>query len=122
MKNLRNKLLGQIGEEIAAKYLKSQGLRIIERNFSKRYTELDIVAYDHNTLVFVEVKTRIGIKFGLPEEAVTAWKLKTLVRSAQYYKLLHPRFTDSMRIDVIAIILTTDHQLENLKWFKNVTG
>lgn len=122
MKNLRNKILGQIGEEIAANYLKSQGLKIIERNFSKRYTELDIVAYDKNTLVFVEVKTRIGLKFGLPEEAVTPWKLKTLVRSAQYYKLLHPQQQGPTRIDVVSLILTANHEVERLKWFKNVTG
>mgnify|MGYP001595742038 CR=1 FL=1 len=122
MKNLRNKLLGQIGEEIAAKYLKSQGLRIIERNFRKRYSELDIVATGDSTLVFVEVKTRIGSKFGLPEEAITPWKLKSLVRSAQYYNLLHPPKSGSMRIDVISIILTVNHEIERLKWIKNITG
>lgn len=122
MKNLRNKLLGKIGEDIAEKYLKSQGLRIIERNFSKRYTELDIVANDKNTLVFVEVKTRIGQSFGLPEEAVTAWKLKTLIRSAHYYNLLHPQNTQSMRIDVVSIILTENYDVERLKWIKNITG
>ncbi len=122
MRNLRNKILGKIGEDIAEKYLTSQGLQIIERNFSKRYTELDIVAKDGNTLVFVEVKTRIGQSFGLPEEAVNAWKLKTLVRSAQYYNLLHPQKTNSMRIDVISIILTENHDVERLKWIKNVTG
>ena len=122
MKNLRNKILGKVGEEIAAKYLKSQGLQIIERNFSKRYTELDIVAREGNVLVFVEVKTRIGRSFGLPEESITPWKLRTLVRSAQYYNLLHPQKTDSMRIDVISIILTINHEVERLKWIKNVTG
>ncbi len=122
MRNLQNKILGKIGEEIAAEYLQSQGLRIIERNFSKRYTELDIVADDKNTLVFVEVKTRIGTKFGLPEEAITPWKLKTLVRSAHYYNLLHPQHQGPMRIDVVSLILTKNHEVEKLKWIKNVTG
>lgn len=122
MRNLRNKLLGKIGEDIAAKYLKSQGLRIIQRNFSKRYTELDIVACEGNVLVFVEVKTRIGQRFGLPEESITSWKIRSLVRSAQYYNLLHPQNTRSMRIDVVSIILTVDHEVERLKWIKNITG
>jgi len=70
----------------------------------------------------VEVKTRIGTKFGLPEEAITPWKLKTLVRSAHYYNLLHPQHQGPMRIDVVSLILTKNHEVEKLKWIKNVTG
>lgn len=122
MQNLRNKTLGAKGEEIAANYLHSLGFKVIERNFHKRYTELDIVALDNKTLVFIEVKTRIGKKYGTAEEAITPWKLRNLIRSAHYYKLLHPDLPDAMRIDVVSIILSSQQNLEKISLYKNVTG
>src|SRR3989304_3418392 len=93
--------LGRYGEELATKYLQKQGYKIIERNFQKRYGEIDIIARDSETLIFVEVKTRIGDKYGPPEEAITSWKLKALVRSVQFYKMLHPELPESLRIDAV---------------------
>lgn len=122
MQNLRNKKLGKTGEEIAAKYLQSKGFTIVERNFHKGYSEIDIVARDKTALVFVEVKTRIGYKFGTPEEAITPWKLHSLTRSVQYYKLLHPNPSETMRIDVVAIVLSSTDMVEKLSHYKNVTG
>ncbi len=95
--------LGKLGEDLAVSYLQKHGYRIIERNFKKHYGELDIIALKDNTLVFVEVKTRIGDAFGTPEEAVTPWKLREVVKTAQYYKTLHPKLPESMRIDVIGV-------------------
>lgn len=122
MQNLRNKNLGKEGEEIAAKYLQSKGFVILEHNFHKRYSEIDIVARDKMTLVFVEVKTRIGNKFGSPEEAITPWKLHNLIKSAQYYKLLHQNLPDDMRIDVVTIVLSSINEVEKISHYKNVTG
>lgn len=95
--------LGKLGEETATTYLVKQGYRIIQRNFKARYGELDIICVKDDTLVVVEVKTRIGEEFGKPEESVTPWKLREVVKTAQYYKLLHEELPESMRIDVIGI-------------------
>jgi len=122
MKNPRNKILGKIGEEIATQFLQQKGYQIIERNFQKRYAEIDIVARDGNTLVFVEVKTRIGKQFGLPEEAITPWKMRRLIRSCQYYKLLHPYLPESLRIDVVSVLLLSEESVEKITHYKNVTG
>lgn len=121
MRNLYQKNLGKKGEDLAAKFLQSKGLFIIERNFRKRYSEIDIVARDGETLVFVEVKTRIGEKFGTPVEAVTPWKLRGLIKNAYYYKLLHKNLPDALRIDVIAIALDTNENLSKIDWYKNIT-
>ncbi|MFZ5844892.1 MAG: YraN family protein [Patescibacteria group bacterium] len=115
------KSLGKIGENLACEYLRKHGYRILERNFQKRYGELDIVALDGKTLVFIEVKTRIGETFGKPEEAVTPWKLKEVIKTAQFYKMLHPELPDSLRIDVIGIELDFDHTLKYFNHLKNVT-
>ncbi len=122
MKSLKRQLLGKKGEDLAAQYLANHGFSIIERNFKARYGELDIIALDGKTLVFVEVKTRIGRRFGLPEEAVTPKKLAEVVKTAQYYKILHPQLPDSLRIDVIGIELNVDETLKYFNHIKNVTG
>lgn len=122
MKSLPHKQqLGKYGEDLAVTYLKQHGYRIIDRNFKARYGELDIIAIQTNTLVFVEVKTRIGREFGTPEESVTTWKLKEVVKTAQFYKMLHPELPDAMRIDVIGIELDSDETLKYFNHIKNVT-
>lgn len=98
--------IGKLGEEIATKYLKRHGYKILERNFrSKRWGEIDIVATKDDVLVFVEVKARIGSKYGQPVEAVTPYKLQALKRTGQYYVMEHPDLPEALRIDVVAIVL-----------------
>ena len=97
--------IGKLGEDIATKFLREKGWKILQRNYKARYGEIDIVAQDKEILVFVEVKTRIGNAYGTPEESVTPRKLREVVETAQYYKMLHPDFPDALRIDVIGIVL-----------------
>lgn len=122
MKSLRNKNLGRRGEEIAVNFLKHKGYKIIEQNFQKRYSELDIVALDGLILVFVEVKTRIGTKFGTGEEAVTPRKIRSLIKSAQYYKLVNPGLPDAMRIDLVSISMHSSQEVEKISHYTNITG
>lgn len=96
---------GDKGEKLALEFLKKRGYRIIGRNFHSRVGEIDIIALEGNTLVFIEVKTRWSKKFGSPQEAVTPRKLHSIAKTANYYKILHPNLPDEMRIDVLAIKL-----------------
>lgn len=114
--------LGRHGENLAVDYLRSQGYKILERNFKARYVEIDIIAQDKDVLVFVEVKTRFSEKYGTPEEAITPWKLKTLKKAAEYYKLLHPELSEALRIDVVAIELGPDRSVKRLNLIKNATS
>ena len=114
--------LGNIGENLAAEYLQKHGYHILERNFKKRYGELDIVALEGNKLVFVEVKTRSSNLFGTGAEAITPWKLRALVRSAQFYKLRYPELPDLMRIDVVSVSLSPSGEVEEIELIKNATG
>lgn len=97
--------IGKLGEEKAAQYLRKKGWKILQRNFKARYGEIDIVAQYADVLVFIEVKTRIGSAYGSPEESVTPRKLREVVETAQYYKMLHPNLPDALRVDVIGIVL-----------------
>ncbi len=129
MVDLRKKLLGKHGEDLAVDFLKKQGYKILERNFQKGYGEIDIITLDPSTgsgdtLVFVEVKTRTSTEFGSPLEAITPWKLKALIRSCQFYKSLHPELPDGLRIDLVAISLSPagDGGVEKIELVKNITG
>jgi putative endonuclease len=95
--------LGCWGEEVAKKYLKSNGYKILAEHWTSRIGELDIVAYKSGFYIFVEVKTRSSQKFGPPEEAVTWWKREKLRKTAELFLLKNNLFNASWQIDVIAI-------------------
>jgi len=84
---MRNKGVntGQRGEEIACALLRSRGYAIVERNWRSAFGEVDIIARDGETLVFVEVKSRAGPGFGGPEAALTPWKRKRIIATARAY-------------------------------------
>lgn len=111
-----------LGEDLACKYLVRKGYKIIERNFRKKYQEIDIIATNNSILVFIEVKTRRSDSFGSPFEGIEPWKLRHLVNLAEFYKQLHPKLPDFMRIDAIGIVLSLDNKVENLEHLENISG
>lgn len=110
------------GEDLATIFLKKKGYRIIERNFRKGYGEIDIVAVKDNTLVFVEVKTRTGNLYGSPLEQISYFKLKSLVKTAQFYRLLNPKLPEALRIDAISVILDYSNNPINIEHIENITS
>ena len=110
------------GEDLVAKFLRNKGYKIIERNFRKSYGEIDIIAVKDNTLVFVEVKTRTSNQFGTPFEQITYFKLRSLVKTAQFYKLSSPKLPDSLRIDAVSVILDGNNFLTSIEHIENITG
>ncbi len=121
MRKSNNLLLGKRGEDIAADYLKRKGYTIIEKNIKKRHGDIDIVARKEKTLVFVEVKTRTSNDYGGPVEAITPWKLRSLIRSVQYYQEVRNLSEVSMRIDLVSVMLVDDRQPE-IRHFENITS
>lgn len=115
--------LGKKGEEIAEKFLLDQGFRIIEKNFRSKIGELDLVGIDDDTLVFIEVKTRFSRDFGLPEEAVTPRKARTIARVGEYFRALDKdkKLPESERIDVVAIDFEIDGSLKRVELIKNAS-
>jgi putative endonuclease len=97
---------GRLGERIAAMRLILSGYRIVEKNYRTRYGEIDIVARDGVTLVFVEVKTKKSAEYGPPEEAVDERKRKKLTRMASLYLTEHGGDDGACRFDVVTVDLT----------------
>lgn len=102
-------VLGRWGEELAVEYLTNRGYLILERNWRCRDGEIDIVARHGGELVFVEVKTRASVQFGHPFEAITAQKLARLHRLAASWCQSHPRGSQPIRIDALAIVAPRGH-------------
>ena len=102
---LRHKL-GKNGENIATEYLKSIGYSIIERNYTARQGEIDIIAKDKNELVFIEVKTRSSLQYGRPADAIDLTKQKHLISTIKYYLYSKHLANTYVRIDIIEIYLT----------------
>ncbi|MCL4390244.1 MAG: YraN family protein [Patescibacteria group bacterium] len=112
-----NKNTGRLGENLAVKELEGKGYEILERNFASKFGEIDIIAKDKSILVFVEVKTKKGEDFGLPEEMVGPGKLRKIRNMATIYmkgEIL------PCRLDVIAIVLASDNSLVRLTHYENV--
>lgn len=126
-KNLFKKEEGELGERLAVEYLKKQGFKVLERNFRIRGGEIDIIALEYakvtkeKTLVFVEVKTRRSNEFGTPFEAITPWKLRALIKTAQFYKVKYPQLPDLMRIDALGIVLDDKGHAISIELVKNIS-
>ena len=111
MKDL-NKVKGNIGEQLATDFLKKAKYKILERNYRSVIGEIDIIAKDKNTIVFVEVKTRSTLKFGLPCEAVDYRKQQKIHSVASIY-LKNKKLEDSeLRFDVIEVL---DGEINHIK-------
>jgi putative endonuclease len=113
-----NKTLGQRGETIAAAYLKGRKFTIIERNFRCKAGEVDIIARDGNSIVFVEVKTRRNLSFGPPQLALTPFKQRQISKAALTWLAKKKLFGANARFDVIAILLP-DHEVPVIDHIRN---
>jgi len=102
MKNL-NKHIGSFGEKVAVEYLQSKGYKILAKNFCCIYGEVDIIAKQKNSLIFIEVKTRQSNLFGMPSEAVTKVKQQKICRVAAFFIQKNKLFDLATRFDIIEV-------------------
>jgi len=109
---------GNLGEELAETFLVDRRYRILERNFRCKGGEVDIIARDpqDKSLVFLEVKTRRSLKYGVPQLAVTPFKQRQISKAALTWLSRNKQHDANARFDVIAILLTSDgqHSVEHI--------
>lgn len=105
--------IGRFGEDIAEKYLKQKGYKIIDRNFTCKFGEIDIIALKRSEIIFIEIKTRVSKKYGMPSEAVTSYKLDKILKTAQYYLYVKNLVDKKTRIDVIEIYIKNNKIIVN---------
>ena len=97
------KEMGKLGEEAAQEFLKNKNIKILKTNYRTRFGEIDIIARDHDILIFIEVKTRKSAKYGLPRESVTPRKQQTIQKVALLYIKTHNIKGSRFRFDVIEV-------------------
>ena len=103
---MKTKPLGRKGEDLAASYIRNLGWEIVQRNYTTRLGEIDLVCRDHGTLVFVEVKTRTVTDFARPDQSVTRHKQAKLRRLVEDYLVKHGQESADIRCDVLGVTLS----------------
>jgi putative endonuclease len=111
-------MIGNIGERAARVYLESIGYKIIDMNYSTKFGEIDIVAYDGTILAFIEVKSRRSTRYGSPGEAVDRNKQKKLIRTALAYIAKNKTFYSQIRFDVVEVIIG-DKEVKQIRLIKD---
>ena len=108
-----NKSKGDLGEKFVEKYLDKIGCRILSRNFTCNYGEIDIIFKDKDEIVFGEIKSRNGVKYGYPAESVTTFKRKHIFNTSKYFLYINKLFDSNIRYDVIEVYLNQKPPLIN---------
>lgn len=116
---MQKKQIGKIGENLAEKYLKKQGYKAVNKNFSTRFGEIDLIVKKNGLFVFVEVKTRLG--FGQPEWGIDHKKIAKVQKMAQVYLIEEKLDYDNLRVDVICIDLNKNLKPEDIRHYENMT-
>lgn len=111
-----NRELAERGENLAARYLRNKGLKILLKNYRCEVGEIDIIARDGKKLVFVEVKTREGTEVS-PQDQVDAGKQERVIRTAKVYLSRYGWPQPDHRFDIVAIVWPTGHdpQIEHFE-------
>ena len=114
---------GKNGEEIALEFLMKKGFELVESNYENKIGEIDLIMTDKDWLVFVEVKLKVGDKFGTPEEMINKRKLSQIKRVAESYLVLEKkkikRF-EKFRIDAVCIMLNEDDTIKIINHYENI--
>ena len=116
----QKQVIGNIGEELVSMFLMKRGFKIIERNYRKKWGEIDIIVEKDGVLHFVEVKAISNPNFR-PEDAVRAWKKKRMSRAIRTY-LLDRKIPDEtdFRIDIAAVFLDFTHKKARIRILENI--
>jgi len=119
---MKRRDVGILGEKLAGDFLGQNGYRILETNYRCPEGEIDIIAEDRDSLVFVEVRTKKSLEFGSPEESITPAKMRKLRAVAAYYQQHHDNLPSLWRIDVVAVVLGRDNEVERITLIENAVG
>ncbi len=109
---MNNKIKGNLGEDLAKVYLEKKGYKVLESQYLTPMGEIDIIAMDKDTLVFIEVKYRKSTNKGNPLESITKAKQRKIIKTAYYY-IVANKVKGNMRFDAIGILNEEITHIEN---------
>ena len=114
---------GKTGEELAKDYLSKKGFMIIASNFYIRFGEIDLIMVDRGVLVFIEVKVKVGVNFGLPEEMITNKKLAQMKNMANIFVQKNQALAQKhpcWRLDAVCLVLNKNQEIEKINHYENL--
>lgn len=127
----RHNVIGKIGEDLAKKYLEKKGYKTLEQNYRTRFAEIDLVCKlpakgwsalsKKSTLVFVEVRTKVGEQWGSPEDTLNKQKLWKVLQNAKSYSGFK-KWQGPARIDAVCIVLNKDRTVSRLTHHQNIVS
>ncbi|MBO8128184.1 MAG: YraN family protein [Peptococcaceae bacterium] len=106
---------GKSAEDLAVQFLRKRGLTILQRNYRCRIGEIDIIALDGDTLVFVEVRSRSSSRFGFPQDTVNFRKQQKCKRVAECYLVSRQKTASFCRFDVIGVLFDDNGRLQKIE-------
>jgi putative endonuclease len=113
---------GVLGEKLARDFLRKRGYRILEANYRCPRGEVDLIAEDKDSLVFIEVRTKRSRDFGTPEESITPAKMERLRTVAAHYRQTHHDLPPMWRIDVVAVEMGQRGKPSRIELIENAVG
>ena len=116
---MKRRETGALGEKIAGEFLGKNGYEILETNYRCPDGEIDIIAKQRDTLVFIEVRTKKSRSFGSPEESITQVKKERLRALAEHYGQEHENLPSTWRIDVVAVEMEKDGRVRRIEIIEN---
>ncbi len=120
MENSYNKSVGAWGEGLASGYLCERGYRMVDSNVKTSYKETDLICWHEDVLVFVEVKTRIGARYGEAVEMINDKKIRNMKQAARVYLLSNKLKFRSIRLDFIAIDVNRESGVAKIRHYKDI--
>ncbi len=116
---MKRRETGRLGEKLACDFLGKNGYHILETNYRCPEGEIDIIARQEDTLVFIEVRTKKSRRFGTPEESITPTKMERLRTVAAHYGQNRSNLPASWRIDVVAIQMDSRGKVSRIEIIEN---
>ncbi len=111
--------LGEKGEKLAVDFLRKKGYRIVATNFRSPLGEVDLVAQEGDTTIFVEVKTRKSVECGMPQESITRAKQSQILKTALMYLKKNGLGNGNYRFDVVSILFKEDDNKPDIELFES---
>jgi len=119
---MKRRNTGILGEKLARDFLEKRDYHVIETNYRCPEGEVDIIAMQKDSLVFIEVRTKTSREFGSPEESITPVKKERLRAVALHYQQTRQNLPELWRIDVVAVELNRREQLSRIELIENAVG
>lgn len=115
---------GKKGEGIAEKYLQDTGHKVVEKNYSTKFGEIDLITVKNKTIRFVEVKTKVGETFGAPEEMIDLRKIRQVMRLGEAYMIKNQLISryESSQVDAVCIVFDSQGNKVRLDYYENLTA